>query len=50
MALNKHIATTHFPYGLGMLDGYCFDSEGFARTLRHEFVDPPKDSVTFVSE
>jgi nucleoside-diphosphate-sugar epimerase len=24
--LNKHIPTTHFPYWLGMLGGYCFDA------------------------
>ncbi len=23
--LNKHIPTTHFPYWLGMMGGYCFD-------------------------
>ena len=23
--LNKHIPSTHFPYWLGMLGGYCFD-------------------------
>ena len=24
--LNKHIPTTHYPYWLGMLGGYCFDA------------------------
>lgn len=27
--LNKHIPTTHFPYWLGMLGGYCFDLLAF---------------------
>ncbi|MBP1616015.1 MAG: galE 2 [Bacteroidetes bacterium] len=27
--LNKHIPTTHIPYWLGMLGGYCFDAMGW---------------------
>ena len=27
--LNKHIPSTHFPYWLGMLGGYCFDFLAF---------------------
>jgi len=27
-SLNKHILSTHFPYWLGMLGGYCFDLLG----------------------
>lgn len=27
--LNKHIPSTHFPYWLGMLGGYCFDALAF---------------------
>lgn len=27
--LNKHIPSTHFPYWLGMLGGYCFDTLAF---------------------
>lgn len=27
--LKKHIPTTHFPYWLGMLGGYCFDCLAF---------------------
>lgn len=27
--LNKHIPSTHFPYWLGMMGGYCFDALAF---------------------
>lgn len=90
--LDKHIPATHFPYWLGMLGGYGFDTlafiarkklpissvrvkkfcattqfdaskahscgfkapyslgEGLERTLKFEFVSPPEDDITFVSE
>lgn len=27
--LHKHIPSTHFPYWLGMMGGYCFDALAF---------------------
>ena len=32
--LNKHIPSTHFPYWLGMLGGYCFDALAFVTSKK----------------
>jgi len=51
--VKKFCATTQFDatkiHTSGFRPPYLL-SEGLARTLRHEFVDPPKDDITFVSE
>lgn len=51
--VKKFCATTEFDatkaHNSGFKAPYTL-SEGLSRTLKFEFVDPPKDDITFMSE